>query len=142
MSNMTTAREVMKRDVFTLSADDTAGDAIRLLLDNSISGAPVVDNEGRVVGLVSEYELLQVIYDRLLATVPVSEFMTREVITYGPETTIIEVAGMFMAARIRRIPIVEDGKLVGLLSRRDLLRTGLKAIPDDEPALADAELCV
>ncbi|MBT4864808.1 MAG: CBS domain-containing protein [Planctomycetaceae bacterium] len=138
MSKMTTAREVMRQDVITLSPDDTAGDAIRLLLNNSISGAPVVDNEGHIVGLVSEYELLQVVYDRLLATVPVSEFMTREVISYGPDTTIIEVAGMFMAARIRRIPIVEDGKLIGLLSRRDLLRTGLQAIPDEEPALTAA----
>jgi CBS domain-containing protein len=116
------AKDAMTTDVVTISPEATIEEAMRLLIDQRISGAPVVDRNGKLVGIISEYQLLEVVYDPELKAQHVSDFMTRNVITVDPEALLASVANMFVLHRIRRLPVVQDGRLIGVIARRDLLQ--------------------
>ena len=124
---MYTAKDVLRKDVITIPSDATVGEAIRILLENQISGAPITDREGTLVGVVSEFPLLEVVYSPELKTAPVSQFMTKEVLTVDEGTMLSDIASIFVAHRIRRVPVLRDGRLVGLVSRPDLLRYAMEA---------------
>src|SRR4051812_19008222 len=76
---MYSAQDVMTTDVIRCSQQATVEEAIRLLLDHKVSGAPVVDEQDNLVGIISEYPLLDVVYNPDLRQVPVTQFMTRDV---------------------------------------------------------------
>jgi CBS domain-containing protein len=116
------AKDAMRTGVISLSPDATIEAAIDLLLSHNISGAPVVDEAGQVVGIISEYQLLAVTFDAATTDCKVRDFMTRQVISVGPETLLAEVATLFVLHRIRRLPVVENGRMVGIIARRDVLR--------------------
>ncbi len=116
------ASHVMTRSLITLSPDMSAVDAIRTLLQHQISGAPVVDSTDHVVGIISEYKLLCVVIDEATAQTPVGELMTKDVITIEEETPLCDVAQALLSLKIRRLPVLKQGKLVGQVSRRDVLR--------------------
>ena len=116
------ASHVMTRSLTTLSPGTSAVDAIRTLLKHEISGAPVVDSTGHLVGIISEYKLLCVVIDEATAQTPVGELMTRDVVTIEENTSLCDVAQVLLSLRIRRLPVLKDGKLVGQVSRRDVLR--------------------
>ena len=124
---MYTAKDVLRKDVITIPSDATVGEAIRILLENQISGAPITDREGTLVGVVSEFPLLEVVYSPELKTAPVSQFMTKEVLTVDEGTMLSDIASIFVTHRIRRVPVLRDGRLVGLVSRPDLLRYAMEA---------------
>ena len=124
---MYTAKDVLRKDVITIPSDATVGEAIRILLENLISGAPITDRDGTLVGVVSEFPLLEVVYSPELKTAPVSQFMTKEVLTVDEGTMLSDIASIFVAHRIRRVPVLRDGRLVGLVSRPDLLRYAMEA---------------
>jgi CBS domain-containing protein len=100
----------------------TAEEVIKMLLEHRFSGAPVTDEQGCLKGIISEYRLLEVIFTPELKNAPVSKFMTTDVVTVDEETPLTEIASQFVLHRIRRLPVVRDGRLVGTISRRDLLR--------------------
>lgn len=127
------ARDAMNREVVSLRPETTVEDAIRLLLEREISGAPVVDPDGRLVGIISEFQLLEVLYSPELKTAPLESFMTREVVSVGEQTLLSDVVSLMIAHRIRRVPVVDDGRVVGLLTRRDLLRYAM----EDGQAVSD-----
>jgi CBS domain-containing protein len=110
------AREIMTRQVISILSDATVEDAARLLVRNRISGLPVVDAEGLLVGLVTEHDLIA------RAGRLVSEIMSRGVITVSPDTEIEQVQHLLTNQRIRRVPVVENGRVVGIVSRSDLVR--------------------
>jgi CBS domain-containing protein len=112
----------MRSKVVTISPEATIAEVIHLLLHRKISGAPVVNDAGELVGIISEYQLLEVTYDAALAGHHVRSFMTTKVISVGPDTPLAEVVTLFVLHRIRRLPVVENGRLVGIISRRDVLR--------------------
>ena len=124
---MYTAKDVLRKDVITIPSDATVGEAIRILLENQISGAPITDRDGTLVGVVSEFPLLEVVYSPELKTAPVSQFMTKEVLTVDEGTMLSDIASIFVTHRIRRVPVLRDGRLVGLVSRPDLLRYAMEA---------------
>ena len=115
------AKDAMCREV-VLWPEATAGDAMRLLVERGISGAPVVDQERRLVGIISEHQLLEVPLQSGLGARKVGDLMTQEVISLDPDAPLQEVVTLFCAHRIRRLPVVEDGRLVGIVCRRDVLR--------------------
>lgn len=121
------AEDVMTKNVVSVDQDGTVEQAIRTLLEHRISGAPVTDGAGNLVGIISEFQLLEVIYEPEMRTAPVSRLMTRDVLTVDEQTTLSDVANLFVVHRIRRVPVMRDGKVVGLISRRDLLRCVLDA---------------
>lgn len=110
------ARDIMTTNVFTVREDNTVEDAARLLARNHISGLPVVSPEHVLVGLVTEYDLIT------KPGMTVGEIMSRSVISIGADTETEAVAHLLASQHIRRVPVVEDGRVVGILSRSDLVR--------------------
>lgn len=110
------AREMMTRDVISILDEATVEDAARILARNRISGLPVVNANGMLVGLVTEHDLIA------KEGRTVSEIMSRGVITVSPDTEIEQVQHLLTNQRIRRVPVVEDGRVVGIVSRLDLVR--------------------
>lgn len=123
-----TARDVMTRKPVALRSDATITDAIRVLLRRDISGVPVVDDEGGLVGILSERDCLRVMavgeydaadHEKLRS---VAEFMTQPKYTVEPQVGLYSLADFFLTHHERRLPVIEGGKLVGVVSRRDVLR--------------------
>lgn len=119
---MLTAEQIMTTGVVTISEDSTIQDAINLLVERRISGLPVVDRNGMLAGIITEYALLAMAYDKDVQREPISKHMTREVITVDAHATVNQIADLFVLHRVRRLPVVSDGRLVGLLARHDVLR--------------------
>lgn len=120
-----TAREYMTTQLLTFSPYTDVMAAIRTLVKHGHSGAPVVDDEGRVVGMLSEKDCLKVaVLSNYEGVSPgmVRDFMANSVNSVLPDTTLLEVASRFIDAPYKRLPVVEDGKLVGQISRSDVLR--------------------
>ena len=118
---MPTAADVMNRCVVSLSSDLTVGETIDIFVDQGISGAPVVEG-GRVVGVVSELELFDVLFDRSIREMQIREIMSTDIVAVEESEPIANVAHLFAAKRVRRVPVLFDGAVVGVVSRRDLLR--------------------
>ncbi len=119
------AKDYMTANLVTLSPDTSVMEAMRILLDKGISGAPVVDKMGRLVGLLSEKDCMRVATNAGYygeAGGKVSEFMSPEVITVEGDTSVIEIAKMFMEKPFKRYPVMDDNRLVGSISRRDVLK--------------------
>lgn len=121
------ASDVMTTNVTTIAPDATVDEAIGVLLENQISGLPVVDARGMLVGMISEFQLLETVFDPQIRNESVRGFMTRDVIAVDDGALLADVASLFIMHRIRRVPVLRDGQLVGLITRRDLLRYVAKA---------------
>jgi CBS domain-containing protein len=119
---MDRARDAMNKNVLTISEDASVEEAIRALLEHHISGMPVVDYRGNLVGIITEFQLLEALHTPEVKKYRVRELMTRDVTTVSENTALADVAGMLVMQRIRRIPVVRDGEVVGVIARRDLLR--------------------
>lgn len=119
------ARDFMETQIVTFTADMEVMTAINELVKNGISGAPVLDAEGNIVGVLSEKDCLKVALTAGYEGVPagiVSEYMTHDVIAVEPDTPILEIASRFLDSSIKRYPVLKNGKLVGQISRADVLR--------------------
>ncbi len=116
------ARNVMKTGVVTIQASTTVGDAMKTLLDHGVSGLPVVGDHGEMVGIITEHQLLQLIYSPEIKDEKISDHMTKDVLTAKEESDLADVAHMMEQNRVRRIPVVRNGQVVGIIARRDLLR--------------------
>jgi len=144
MGKVVVVREFMVTRLITLKPEQDIFAAMRTLIQNRISGAPVVDAQQCLVGMLSEKDCLRVFasgayyYD---AGGPVSDFMTREVTTIDPDDELFRVADLFMSRTFRRLPVVEDGKLVGQVSRRDVLMASLKICEESpiKPPFTDSK---
>jgi CBS domain-containing protein len=110
------ARELMTQEVISILDEATVEDAARLLARNRISGLPVVNADGLLVGLVSEHDLIAK-EGRL-----VGDIMSRGVVTVGLDTEVEQIQHLLTNQRIRRVPVVEHGRVVGIVSRSDLVR--------------------
>jgi CBS domain-containing protein len=126
-----TARDFMVTDLITLSPHRDVLDAVKLLLKHRISGAPVVEEDGRYLGVFSEKCAMQVLLDAAYEQLPTCEvraFMDAEAQTISPSTHLLSIAQVFLLTPYRRLPVVEDGKLVGQVSRRDVLQVWMDAM--------------
>lgn len=117
----------MAKDLITFRPEQDIYEAIDLILKHKISGAPVLGAGGRLVGLLSEKDCLRVMISSAYHNEPigirrVSDYMTVNVVTISPDKDVLDVANLFLGSNYRRFPVVEDGKLLGQVSRRDILR--------------------
>jgi predicted transcriptional regulator len=119
---MLTAGAIMTPDLVTVRPEASIDQAIELLLREQISGLPVVDDDGRLVGVITEFALLAVAYDRRVKNHKVSNHMTRELITVEVDDPVSRVADLCIVHRVRRVPVMQNGRLVGVIARRDVLR--------------------
>ncbi|MGE3272190.1 MAG: CBS domain-containing protein [Chloroflexota bacterium] len=111
-----TARDIMAREIVTVASDMLVEDAAKLLAYHNISGMPVEDPDGKIVGIVSEADVIGHI------GAVVSEVMTEEVISVGENATVEEVATLMAEHRIKRVPVMENGSVRGMVSRSDIVR--------------------
>lgn len=134
------ARDVMSSPVITLRADTPVHAAAALLVSHGYAGAPVVDVEGHVVGIATEADLVRgrVVPEGWVVgeqpDPPVSTVMTSSPTSMRPEDDLADVVALMLDTNVRSVPIVEDGRLVGIVSRRDVLR----AVTRRDLALHDA----
>jgi CBS domain-containing protein len=118
-------REILQskgRSVVTIGPDAGIGEAIRVLVEHNI-GALVVENDGRILGILTERDLLRAAAEDLshLADARVADLMTRSVITGTGDAEIDSVMHVMSERRIRHLPIVEDGRIAGMISIGDLI---------------------
>jgi CBS domain-containing protein len=135
MSKIPIVREFMVTNVVTLRPDMPIREAIDILLKHRISGAPVVDAAGHLLGTLSEKDCLRVFANAAFYhTDPgeVEDYMTRDVCTIDPEADLFRAADIFLKNSFRRLPVVENGRLVGQISRRDVLNAS-RRIADASP---------
>jgi CBS domain-containing protein len=155
------ATDVMVSNVITVDVDASIGEVAATLLNNHISGAPVVGRNGELVGIVSEGDLIRrpeigtikrhswwlelLSNERAVATEyikshsrKVADVTTREVITAKPDTPLGDIAAMLERNRIKRVPIVEGDKLVGIVSRANILQA-LASATKKLPSLTTAD---
>ena len=117
------ASDIMTQPVISIEATASADECIGLMLRHHISGLPVADSVNRLVGVVTELDVIRLLHDPLSnRETPVSAFMTAEVTTVDAEASLIDVAEQFMAGPYRRLPVLSQGSLVGIVARRDVLR--------------------
>lgn len=119
------AKDIMTKNIVTMTPSTSALEAIGLLVDNKISGAPVLDENGKIVGVVTEKDLLvslDFIGVKNAKDFRVEEFMTKEVITFDEDASVKEISQELVRKNIKRVPIVKDGKVLGIVSRHDILR--------------------
>ena len=122
------ARDIMQRSLITLSPDQTFFDVIRTFLRHKISGAPVLDSDGKLLGTCSELDCLKVLAnaeyyrDDHQEEGTVRSIMRTDYHFVEPQVDIYTLAQLFVAHNVRRLPVLEDGELIGQLSRRDVLR--------------------
>ena len=157
------ARDVMVSAVMTLKSSSTVADAAELFLEKRISAAPVVDDQGKILGIVSEGDLMHrveagtqrqrswwlypFVGESALATEyvkahakKVADVMTRSVVTVSPDTAVHEIAALIESKRIKRVPVVENGKLVGLVSRANLIQALAAAGKSPNVPVSDASV--
>jgi CBS domain-containing protein len=115
------ARDIMAREIVTVGSDMLVEDAAKLLAYHNISGMPVEDPDGKVVGIVSEADVIGHI------GAIVSDVMTENVISVDEEATVEEIATLLAQHRIKRVPVMNNGALRGMVSRSDIVRAIARA---------------
>jgi len=125
------AADIMTRRLVTLDPEMDVFKAIRLLMKNRISGVPVVDTNGKLLGMFTEKSALEVMVDAAYEGLPanlVGAFMDEPADTITEETGMLSMAQVFLNKQTRRLPVLKDGKLVGQVSRRDVIGATTKMI--------------
>jgi CBS domain-containing protein len=146
---MLKARDIMTREVITVHPETEIVEAAKLLLEHHFNGLPVVDREGRLKGMICQDDLISqqrkiplpsyfILLDSLIpltskkhiekavqkiAAITVGEAMTSDTITVGPEADLEDIATLMVKHTIHTLPVLDQGKLVGIIGKEDILRT-------------------
>ncbi len=118
-------KDYMARTLVTFKPDTDVLDAVHTLVQHRIAGAPVVDDEGNLVGMLSEFDCMQVALNAGYHGTwggPVRDFMSDGVETVDADMSIVDLAQVFINKKFRRFPVTQGTRLVGQISRRDVLR--------------------
>lgn len=146
---MLKARDIMTRKVISVSPETEVTKAAKILLDNSVNGMPVVDSEGRLVGIICQSDLiaqqkqlpLPSVFTILDGVIPlfsqknleseaqkimattVFKAMTPDPVTISPESSLEEIAKLMVDKKLHTLPVIKQGKLIGIVGKEDVLRT-------------------
>jgi CBS domain-containing protein len=147
-------KEIMTKNVLTLNPDDTLAEAVKFFSKNKIGGAPVVDNDNKLMGIVTESDIIKVlktkttrlemvfpsshslgltfqesiVYKEIqdafedIGQMTIGEIMTKKVISSTPNQPLEEIAPSLLKDHVKRIPIVDEGQVVGIVTRRDIIK--------------------
>ena len=154
---MLKARDIMTKDVVTVTPDTDITHAAKLLLDNHFNGLPVVDDKGRLIGIICQddlivqqkrlplpslftffdglipltsYKSLEKEVDKIIAS-KVSQAMTPDPLTIGPDASLEDIATLMVNNNIHTLPVLEGGRIVGIIGKEDVLRTLMPAAQKD-----------
>jgi IMP dehydrogenase len=120
---MFTAEEIMTQDVVTVKEDTSIREAMEIMLQEAVSGVPVVDDDMVLMGVLSEKDVLTLLYDKKeLETGKVRHFMTEHTISFDKEDGLVEICDFLSKGLVRRVPITSKGKLVGIISIPDIIK--------------------
>jgi acetoin utilization protein AcuB len=139
MANHVRVRDFMTKDPLTLREDDLLRQAVELVMVRRIRHIPVLDEKGSLVGIVTDRDVQGTLpsplsaaapeeYEALLETTPLARIMTRSVITVGADDLAAEAVETLLADRIDGLPVVENGRVVGIFTVRDALRAYLELL--------------
>jgi CBS-domain-containing membrane protein len=124
--NPPTAADIMDPSELTFTQDIDIGTAMREMLRAGLTGAPVVDSEGRLCGMLTEKDCLKALVRQAMDGAPgasVRDHMTSSVDSITPTTQLLDITRLFLSRPFRKLPVVDaDGRVVGQVSRRDILR--------------------
>ncbi len=142
------AKDIMVQDVIVAGPDDNLEDIARILVENGISGLPVVDSSGHILGIITEKDLMIratelkvpfyiTLFDSIIflenpirlskelkkyTATRVGEIMTPKIVVVEEDTPLNEIVGIMQGNEVNRVPVVKDGKLVGIITRSDILK--------------------
>ena len=119
---MPEAETIMKTDLITVTKDTPIYEAIRILVENNITGLPVVNDDMTMAGVITEKDVMKLLYGNLNEPGKVGDFMTEKVISFDRQDSLIDIAESFMNNHFRRVPILTNGKLAGIISRKDIIK--------------------
>jgi len=145
---MLRARDIMTTNVATVTPETTVEELARLLMEKDISGAPVIDDAGRLIGIVTEHDLIKKerrlhiptvvqIFDafiylesskrfeedlKKMVAKKVADIYTKDVVTVGEDSTVTEIATIMTDKDIHLLPVMKDGEMVGIVGKKDILK--------------------
>jgi CBS domain-containing protein len=120
---MFTAEEIMTQNVVTVKEDMPISEAMEIMLKGGVSGVPVVDDDMALVGILSEKDVVTLLYDKEgLKTKKVRHFMTERAISFDKDDGLVEICDFLAKGLVRRVPITLEGRLVGIVSIPDIIR--------------------
>jgi len=119
-------KDYMSKEVITFHKSDSIFEVKRILLEKKISGAPVINKSGKLIGIISETDLMKQIVDSRYYNMPmskttVSKYMTESVDSILPNETIFDAAEKFLKLKRKRFPVMESNKILGIISRVDII---------------------
>ena len=123
---MTTIRQIMNERVPAIHPQETVAKAVEILTRHHTGGMPVVADDGAVVGMISELALIDLVFDAKVKDAPISKYMSSNVHAVHPDEPISRAAQLFALYSFRRVPVVEADKLIGIVTRRDLMNHALR----------------
>lgn len=132
--------DLMSRDVATVGVSDSCGEAVARMVRQKIRHLPVVERDGKLVGVVTDRDLRHRLFeprvmkeigtvsvDQILKTVPVKDIMSAPVVTVGPQDELETAARVMLEDKVGSLPVVENGRVVGIITETDLLRQIVRA---------------
>lgn len=126
-----TVSDYMTRDLITFTPDQTIESVMQALINHRISGGPVINEKRELIGIISESDCIKQIsesryYNMPMQDMTIEKYITKNVDTIDGNLNIFDAAGIFSKSPRRRFPIVENGKLVGQISQKDVLKAAMK----------------
>ncbi len=114
-------REIMKKEVVSLGVNDNISIAIKTMIERNIGGIPIVDDDNVVVGIVSERDFVRTVAD-IITSKSIKEYMSKNVVTASPDISVGEATRTMIEKGFRRIPIVKENILLGIITASDIMR--------------------
>lgn len=120
------AKTIMTTDIVGVNRQTEIYEAIAVLVEKNITGLPVLNEDGTLAGVISEKDVLGLLYNMEDKPGSVEDFMTKDPICFDVDDSLIDIADCFIQNNFRRVPILQNGKLAGIISRKDIIRYILK----------------
>ncbi len=121
-------KDVMTTDITVVKKDTPVDQVLQILVDKNITGRPVVDQDMVLVGMITEKDILRLIYNTQEYPGNAGDYMSTQIVRFNENDDLIAVCECLVKGRFRRVPIVSGGKLVGVISRRDIIKYILEPI--------------
>lgn len=130
---MVKAKDIMQTNLITINKEANIAEVINILAKNKITGLPVTDENMKMLGIISEKDVLTMAYHTIMETENVSskdkkvaDLMVADVVSFRPDDNLADICQCFINNPFRRVPIVDNGLLVGLISRKDIIAYAFK----------------
>ena len=134
---MLRVKDVMKTDVICVKKDDQIFDAVKLLVENNISGLPVVEDDMTLIGILSEKDVIDLFYEHDQAgRKTVGDYMTNPAVCFEGNNALLNVCNFLQKNIFRRVPVTSEGKVIGIVSIRDILNAVLQQKQEKIPVSA------